>query len=702
MRFLSLIMVLVMAIATEAYSGLLHASFTATNNGCPQCYIYATCGMWLDCINTSTSGDVCAPAPPSGCFNSFDYMYLIHTSIGSGSCNCSGTASGLTLTPRSGIRVESGDPYAQSLGTGSLVYQYDCYASYTVVCPNDPPSIPPCSQPQATVAAQCKGGKGLFMRTSGLNGANVLRGMFGSASNWDRINGKDYSYYADQPQVVITTDSPSGFDNGDGTSTRPDGSQCSLFNDGGGQLVDVLICPLGLGNEEDSSSSSEEDGSSDSSSSDSSSSDSNSSDSGNSAGSGENNSAGSGENNSAGSGGNNGGTCDGYEFECNSSGSGENNSAGSGENNSAGSGNNSAGSGGNSSGFGAGGDNSVTPGGVNPGVGSGSGGGEGTGGITCADLANCNWATIGNQLEQMGIDREQRDSLKSIVKILKDGNALTAEQIAAFLAMQEKLGDMQVDMVGGFSGVINAIGSGFSSLMGQITSLFGNGSGGNGNGNGEGNGGGEYPHICDNPSNQHLVECGGNGNGNGNGSGGNGGNGNGEGGDGDGGDNCSGVFGFFRSLFTSDCGGSPIPSYCDPLKEDCDYLLGIEPGDTVGGITKRQFDSSLTSLGLDKNSYARRVDTLMKDTAVLFSSMRSAVAPLTQCMTKDSGTDGVLDLSFDTGFMGIKCGNACRLDLKNFYGFNAAEVLNALIMFILVMSASIRIVRVAKTLGNAP
>jgi hypothetical protein len=166
-----------------------------------------------------------------------------------------------------------------------------------------------------------------------------------------------------------------------------------------------------------------------------------------------------------------------------------------------------------------GGGNLIGPGGINPGAASSSSGdpGEGPGGISCKDLANCNWATIGNQLEQMAIDREQMDTLKAIVNALRDGHNLSKDQISKLQAMKQSLDSLSHDLNTGFTGVAQSLKNGFDGVVSAVGELIDKvvalgKSSGDGPGDGDSAGSGDYPHICDNPGNQHLVQCGGNGN----------------------------------------------------------------------------------------------------------------------------------------------------------------------------------------------
>jgi len=206
---------------------------------------------------------------------------------------------------------------------------------------------------------------------------------------------------------------------------------------------------------------------------------------------------------------------------------------------------------------------------------------------------------------------------------------------------------------------------------------------------------------CTGPDCANGTEPGGGG-----GSSGSGGTGPGSGGNGPGGypeGHCDGVLGFLREFFTDECGGnvSGDPGgYCDPTKEgDCDINIA-GAGDTTWGVTRNQFDSALVAYGLDTASFKKGVDSLFKDTAFVFKSMRTAMEPFSACFGDAGSGSGILDFSFKTEVSGIECGDACRINLRNFMGVDVADILNVLITFLLSTAAAVRIIRVAKTLGQ--
>jgi len=61
------------------------------------------------------------------------------------------------------------------------------------------------------------------------------------------------------------------------------------------------------------------------------------------------------------------------------------------------------------------------PGGGDPpgGGSSGSSANDSTGGVSCKDLKNCDWSTLETQLVQLGVEKEVRDSIRSIIDWLK-------------------------------------------------------------------------------------------------------------------------------------------------------------------------------------------------------------------------------------------------------------------------------------------
>jgi hypothetical protein len=239
-----------------------------------------------------------------------------------------------------------------------------------------------------------------------------------------------------------------------------------------------------------------------------------------------------------------------------------------------GTGGGSSGSGGGSS-SGSGGTDGGTDGGTSPGgTSSNSGGSHGGGspnggtdggtdpnGADCAKLGNCDWAKQSTQVEIKGILQTIRDLAGSIYESVANGVSRIVEAI------------------GSISGSGNGDGNGSGNGSGSGNS---SGSGGNGDGNG-----GDYPSICANPANHHLLECGGSGSGNGSGKS----SGSGDG-DCDGYDvecypgltksdyDCDGAVGFFRRVFTSDCGNGY------DYDSDGDYGFGGTGVDTSGASSK--------------------------------------------------------------------------------------------------------------------
>jgi hypothetical protein len=516
-RWPALIMAIIMANAMEAYS-LTSFGYVSSSQP-PPSYVSATCSF------TATGGNVCLRVQssdaatcepiPAGCTAILGYIYLSHSNFSVGNCECSGgyvekEGFGGSISVSGSASCGHNNSGCKG-GHGS----YYCTANYSLNCDGEIiPKLPSCSDFVSVNALQCEGGKGLWS-------------LGGSVANY-------FGSFLPDPETGWSTSITTGavilsaaYHYAESPNYTPNGSECSIED--GHWYYEHIVCPLGLAKNEEPPDPPEDPSFPDPPS-----------------------DAPLCEQNPDHP------WCSSLEQHCQlfpgsiscchltntcpesppdpewcqqiptppgceNSGGGDNGGDNPGDNVGSSSSyvswcdraenknteyclsNNSAGSGGGTGGgtsANSGGDNGVAPGGVNP----GADGGDSTGGIACKDIANCNWATIGNQLEQMQIDRESRDSLKSIVNALKAGHKLSQDQIEQLRAMKTSLDELNVDLNTGFSGVIESIANGFSNLGNQLASLFDGLGGGNNTSSGS-----QYPHLCDNPSNQHLVDCGGNG-----------------------------------------------------------------------------------------------------------------------------------------------------------------------------------------------
>jgi hypothetical protein len=154
----------------------------------------------------SSSGNQAAPGFPNG-------------DIVMGGCALRGEGSGCPQTCFSGFKTNA-------------------LCSITGTTNSD--TIPPCSQPVPVDAPECEGGKGLSMTGNEMHIGQKVFEMFGN------------------PPKEMKLVSPGNVNSSDSKATRPDGTECSLFNEGTMNGVNnYLVCPLG-----DKSSSSSEDNSS--------------------------------------------------------------------------------------------------------------------------------------------------------------------------------------------------------------------------------------------------------------------------------------------------------------------------------------------------------------------------------------------------------------------------------------------------------
>jgi hypothetical protein len=136
----------------------------------------------------------------------------------------------------------NGYPFAYS-SVGSCVNGSFTAPNCYYYQPDPPDSFPPCSDFLPVSDSRCEGGQGVYFVSDLLNGALNISNVFGYLED-----GIIWTPQIPQPQ-------------GD-TTTRIDGSQCTLFgNSGSGLIYDIIVCPIGF-SEDYSSSSSEDDQSS--------------------------------------------------------------------------------------------------------------------------------------------------------------------------------------------------------------------------------------------------------------------------------------------------------------------------------------------------------------------------------------------------------------------------------------------------------
>jgi hypothetical protein len=162
-------------------------------------------------------------------------------------CSCSRQLSGVSSAGCNvgSVCSDNDDDFSvcSVLGSTFLSSTASINCSFQIEVTDDfvpPPTSSPCSTPHPVNDSRCKGGQGLAFQANEPVGVGQIVGMFGVDNDivraiWTPIN----------PQ-------PEG-DN----LLFPDGSQCSLFNEGYGIIYDWLVCSLGFSEEPSSSSAAE-------------------------------------------------------------------------------------------------------------------------------------------------------------------------------------------------------------------------------------------------------------------------------------------------------------------------------------------------------------------------------------------------------------------------------------------------------------
>jgi len=433
-----------------------------------------------------SAGSPAPSLPPGSTFS--DALVVGYASGGCGDeCSATGinSASCRALSPT----ITDGRP---------VTWFIRCQCFFSVISNNG--SLSFCSDPVPIPAPQCNGGNGLFMRGSSQVLAFKLEDMFG-VPNYENMGNFWYYTWDNGSQTATSNISPPGAENN--PSTLPDGSQCNNFNQGDGQLTDLLICPLGHESPPDppSSSSSEEPSSSSSEPPASSSS--------------------SEQGGQSSSGGGSPDLC--TEFPtlpycecqrnpslpwCSNAGSSNSNNGGQSSNSSFDLCTDfphlifcqSSDSGGGSSGGSNGGTSSASSGGTNDGGINFGGGNGGEGNATCLANNNCNWARIDVQLNQLGVETQTRDIVANIASLQQAGYNLTNEQNILLHSVLQAVNSGNADIVGAINGLASAVNSAssanndnfnsqLSTWQDMMNKIFGSGSG-DGSGDGEGDGSG--------------------------------------------------------------------------------------------------------------------------------------------------------------------------------------------------------------------
>jgi hypothetical protein len=216
-------------------SGRIGSSARCTGSATSH-YVRVNCSVGSSSVTATCTGSATIPLP-AGYTAVAEYSFVSGVYAGecSNSTSCSFTSN-----------LSANTCYFPALDGGisalSASVDVTCFCSFRLI-PNSPSlPLPSCSDPVLISSPVCKGGQGLFMRGSKFHLDNRIIDLYGFPSYDDGDGFTVYSFWDGQPQVLVATGSPPGAENN--PSTIPGGSQCN-FNDSG-QLVDYMICPLGL------------------------------------------------------------------------------------------------------------------------------------------------------------------------------------------------------------------------------------------------------------------------------------------------------------------------------------------------------------------------------------------------------------------------------------------------------------------------
>lgn len=140
-------------------------------------------------------------------------------------------------------------------------------------------------------------------------------------------------------------------------------------------------------------------------------------------------------------------------------------------------------------------------------------------------------------------------------------------------------------------------------------------------------------------------------------------------------------------------------------------LLGDLAGDKEGGIdqsgnneladelelkTGGQFETKAEEL-LYKNVNDYDGESVLLQTQTL---IEPNFEPLTEYLEQYPKSDLKIDMTFDSGVMGIKC-TSCVIDLRNIHGFDLKAVVDGLLKLIAVIGAVIMVMRAVRTGGHS-
>jgi hypothetical protein len=145
--------------------------------------------------------------------------------------------------------------------------------------------------------------------------------------------------------------------------------------------------------------------------------------------------------------------------------------------------------------------------------------------------------------------------------------------------------------------------------------------------------------------------------------------------------------------------GSGWPSgACDPRASDCS--MSFSDGDTAWGLSLPGAKSVLAGTGVDSSVVRSRYASILADTSKVFPSMRGAVSPFRDYISRQSsGCGTVLDFSFEIG--GFKCGSLCKVDTSHFGGWDVGKLLSDLFTIAFGLGVLVRLLYVVRTIGQS-
>jgi hypothetical protein len=144
-------------------------------------------------------------------------------------------------------------------------------------------------------------------------------------------------------------------------------------------------------------------------------------------------------------------------------------------------------------------------------------------------------------------------------------------------------------------------------------------------------------------------------------------------------------------------GGWPEGS-CDPRVSDC--TVSFDGVDTSWGISLSGAKSVLAGTAVDSSVVRSRYASILADTSKVFPSMRNAVAPFREYISRQSsGCGTILDFSFEIA--GFRCGETCRIDISHFGGRDIGRIISDLFTVAFGLGILVRLLYVVRTIGQS-